>query len=148
MKKLLAALLILCMVPVVSFADPALRQLHEDLFLDYWETLVSPSAPYVNKSENETLIVSDEFSVDILYRSDDEPHTIITMYNKDLGFDFVGFNMPVFIAFLGAEYRDAFLMSMASFVDGKGYWETSDGGGYVKITQEADYISVFVAVKR
>lgn len=144
MKRLFAAILILCMIPAVSFAAPVGRELFEYLFLQYWEAFGLPSTPDEFKRESETYYTTDEFVVNIIYDSNENPTTAISLYYKDFDFDFITYNLTMIRPLFDDEYEDAFLMSMATFKNGKGYWETSDGKGSVSITREKDYISVFV----
>ena len=138
MKRLLAVLLILCLIPVVSLAD--LRDLQEALFPRYLDLYYAPTDFSLTRSDMLTVIKSPDYTITLRYGDDGEVAFAQYVSAKPLDYDFVGYVYCMIQSFFSKEYIPAFGTALARFHGGNqqstGYTEDYTGVVLIMLTSD------------
>ena len=132
MKKLLASLLILCMIPAVCFARTT-RDLKEALFYELCATVGLPASQRTVRDGDTTYILFDHYAVASQFKDDETIVHASLACDKALDFDFISYALCMTYAFYGTEYQDTFLTAIMNFSNGEGEATSSDGKLYIKL---------------
>ena len=113
MKRLLAVLLIFCLIPVVSFAD--LRDLQEALFGSYLDIYgLSPDYSLI-RQDALTIITAKDYFVTLNYDSENNVTSALLAYNKKLDYNFIGYGTCLINSFFGKDYLLPYLNALSTF---------------------------------
>ena len=146
MKRLFAAILILCMIPAVSCAFPV-RESREALFSEWCDVFELPECSLFQDGALTYLFFDGDECYGYVRFTDSGSvfHASLT-YSKPLDFDFITYGLGLTFAFFGTEYEEVFLLTMVSFQDGKGFYISDDDSVYMTITRKSpDEITLLIS---